>query len=743
MGEGRRGRAIAWPDGVAGRPSRLREWSYAARLPRWALRVGDWAEAETGPGRAILWTPIAFGLGIAIYFTASHEPVVWAPASAFALAALFVWLLRARPVGFTLAILVAALLAGFLTATLRTLRAEHPVLARPLFGASLSGWIETREERERTDRIIIALASFEPGRGSDAKLERVRISVRKGTAPPPGSFVSLKARLSPPLAPLRPGGYDFARDLYFQKIGATGFALGKIERLEAKDAAPFRVRFLSGVAGLRAVIDTRIRSALPGDAGAIASALITGSRDAISAPVNDAMYVSSLAHVLSISGYHMAVVAGVVFFVVRALLALSATIALGFPIKKWAAGLALIAATGYLVLSGAEIATQRAYLMTAVVLLGIMVDRAALTLRTLAIAALAVLVIAPEAVVHPSFQMSFAATLALIASYERGMPWATAAADTSIGARIALWGGREIASLFLASVVAGAATTLFAAYHFNRLAPYGTFANLLAMPVVSVIVMPAGLLALIAAPFGLDDWLWRLMGQGIEWMMYVAQWVASWPGAVGRIAAFGVTPLLMGTAALVIVCLLRTPLRFVVSLPLAVIALTLAIRTPQPDVLIAANSEAVAVRGPDGQFSVMRLGSDTFAIKQWLAADGDARTPGEKDLSAGFDCDAVGCVAVLSDGRLVAVALHAEAFADDCKRAAIVVSRRTAPSGCAAKLYDRGRADSALALTINRDGFAETRARAADSDRPWAPSAVTKLQAPDATPAEPDLREDD
>jgi competence protein ComEC len=211
VGEGRRGRAIAWPDGVAGRPSRLREWPYAARLPRWALRVGEWAEAETGPGRAILWTPIAFGLGIAIYFTASHEPLVWAPVGAFALAAIVVWLLRARPVGFTLAILSAALVAGFLTATLRTWRAEHTVLTRPLFGASLSGWIETREERERTDRIVIALASFEPGRGSDAKLERVRISVRKGTAPPPGSFVSLKARLSPPLAPLRPGGYAFRK----------------------------------------------------------------------------------------------------------------------------------------------------------------------------------------------------------------------------------------------------------------------------------------------------------------------------------------------------------------------------------------------------------------------------------------------------------------------------------------------------------------------------------------------------
>ncbi len=179
---------------------------------------------------------------------------------------------------------------------------------------------------------------------------------------------------------------------------------------------------------VRDAIDRRIRAAVPGDAGAIASALITGKRDAISSSVNDAMYVSSLAHVLSISGYHMAVVAGVVFFVIRALLALIPGIAIRHPIKKWGAVGALVAAALYLALSGAEVATQRAFIMTAIVLVGVMADRAALTLRTLAVAAMAVLLIAPEAVVHPSFQMSFAATLALVAAYERGLPWVTAGA---------------------------------------------------------------------------------------------------------------------------------------------------------------------------------------------------------------------------------------------------------------------------------------------------------------------------
>jgi competence protein ComEC len=170
--------------------------------------------------------------------------------------------------------------------------------------------------------------------------------------------------------------------------------------------------------------------------------------------VFDALFISGVGHVLSVSGYHMALVAGVVFFLVRASLALSPSLALRRPIKKWAAAAALVAAAGYLVLSGAEVATQRSFIMTAVVLVGVMADRPALTLRTIAVAALAVLLLAPEAVVHPSFQMSFAATLALIAAYERGMPWLAAAPGTSLGARVALWGVREAGFLIFASLVA-------------------------------------------------------------------------------------------------------------------------------------------------------------------------------------------------------------------------------------------------------------------------------------------------
>jgi competence protein ComEC len=464
--------------------------------------------------------------------------------------------------------------------------------------------------------------------------------------------------------------------------------------------------------------------------------------------------------VLSISGYHMAVVAGAVFFLVRALLALIPGFALRRPIKKWAALAAFAAATFYLLLSGAEVATQRSYYMTAIVLGAVLIDRQALTLRTLAAAAILVLLIAPEAVVHPSFQMSFAATLALIAAYEGGLPWTTRHADTSLGARVALWGLFEVAGLIFASLIAGTATMPYAAYHFHRLAPYGVLANLLAMPIVSAWVMPAGLLALVAMPFGFDGMLWQLMGQGIEWMIAVAMWVASLPGAVGRMAAFSTGPLLLCTAGLVLMCLLRSPLRW--SGAVIVIAATLwAIRTPLPDVLIAPGGDVIAVRGDDGRLAVVKKGYDGFAIKEWLAADADARTTADPTLAEGVACDPVGCTARLANRSLVALALDAEAFAEDCRRAVLVVSSRTAPPECAAMVIDRARRtrSGAMALRWNENGWDITPARPDGYDRPWARARPPAGAAPsasehtspaprpaakrDATPKAADLAPDD
>lgn len=720
----------------------------------WRRRLSEWALSETAPGRLLPWLPVAFCLGIAGYFSTAREPAWWAACGlAFATIAIAFWA-RRRPLGFPIALGFAATAAGFCVATLQTARIAHPVLQVATWNAQVAGFVEARQERERSDRIVVRVHIFEAARVTE-KPDRVRVAVRKGTAPAVGSFVAFKARLSPPLAPLRPGGYDFARDMYFQEIGASGYVLGKIKTETPPVAPGFRLRVASFVEGMREGLDDRIRAVLAGDLGSIASALITGKRDAISTPVNDAMYISSLAHVLSISGYHMAVVAGLVFFAIRAGLALVPSLAIRRPIKKWAAIGALVAAAFYLLLSGAEVATQRSFIMIAIVLVGVMIDRPAITFRTLTVAAFGVLLLAPQSVVHPSFQMSFAATLALVAAYQYGLPW-RADADTSLGARVALWGGREIAGLLLASLVAGLATTPYAAFHFHRVAPYGMLANLLAMPVVSALVMPMGILGVLTMPFGFDAVFWRLMGDGIDWMIGVVLWVTSLPGSVGHMAAFGTGPLLLGTGGLLLMCLLRTPLRWS-GAALAIVASLWALSVPRPDVLVSGDGQAAAVRGADGRLAFLHSGRDTFAVKEWLAADGDARQPKHPSLRDGVRCDAIGCTAKLADGRVVAFALSVEAFEEDCARAAAVISPRQSPleglGACKALLIDRPawRAHGATALYRSGDRFEQRVSHPPGTDRPWArgqasterPRTLRRSSAPDATPKREDLDEGD
>src|SRR3954447_3799814 len=613
MAEGK-GRVRTWdvarPRGVAWRPDTRLIGDAREALERWFA-------TDTAAGRLLPWLPVCFGIGIVIYFAAEHEPALWGGVPLAGVLAVITYIARARPVAFPLLIGVTAAAAGFAIATVKTARVAHPILQHSAWNVPLSGFIEVREQREKTDRIVVRVHSIE-GRLRDAP-DRVRLSVKKRMAPPVGTFVQVNTRLNPPLRPLRPGGYDFSRALSFQRIGATGFVTGAIRIAEPPVPPSAWVRYATTIAQMRGVIDTRIRAALSGDEAAIASALLTGARDAISTPVNDALFISGLGHVLSISGYHMAVVAGVVFFAIRGLLALVPLLTVGFPIKKWSAAVALAAALFYLLLSGSEVATQRSFFMTAVVLIAVLVDRRAVTFRTLAVAAMIVLAIAPEALVHPSFQMSFAATLGLVALVQVGMPALFASPENSATARVALWGGREIAMLALVSLVAGLATMPYAAFHFHRVTPYGVLANLAARPVVSVVVMPAGLLGLVAMPFGFDGLFWAIMGIGIDWMIYVTQWVAALPGAVGRIAAFGTGPLIASSVGIILLGLLRTPLRWSGAGAVALAGVWVLVIS-QPEVLISADGH-VAVRGRDRRLHLMRTGKDGFLMKEWLAAD--------------------------------------------------------------------------------------------------------------------------
>src|SRR5436190_15237038 len=243
---GRRGYAGTWPPRATA-PAGGYGPSRPALSAPFIETLRQWVRAEAGAGRLLPWVPVAFGTGIAFYFAADHEPVLAVAAIvAFVLCATAVLLRRHKM--FPVAVMVAALAAGFAVATWKTARISHGVLARPMFSVSLTGFVETRDIRERTDRFVLRVATMESPRGS-IKLERVRLSVKKGTAPAVGSFVELKARLQPPLGPQRPGSYDFGRDMYFQRIGASGFVLGSIKAVTPPDSGGLGLRYSAFMQG--------------------------------------------------------------------------------------------------------------------------------------------------------------------------------------------------------------------------------------------------------------------------------------------------------------------------------------------------------------------------------------------------------------------------------------------------------------------------------------------------------------
>jgi competence protein ComEC len=733
--------AIAWTDavGASGRGEFLS--AIAAKF-----RSAFAEEAEQG--RLAPWLAAGFCAGVLLYFAAPSEPS-WVAACVFFVAA--AWLsfgLRERALAWAVTAMIAAVAAGFATGSARGAMAAHPVLTAPTATVTLQGFVEARDATARSDRIVLRLTKTD-AKSKQAIPERIRLAFRKGLAPGVGEHVELRARLRPLVGPIRPGGYDFAVGAYFLGLGATGFVLGRSKAAPTDIAVPITIRFNARVDTMRRGLAERVRATLPGDTGAIAAALVTGIRDHISHDANEAMRISGLYHVISISGLHMALVAGVLFAFVRGGLALIPGLALRRPIKKYAALMALAGVTFYLLLSGAEVATQRSYIMIAIVLAGVLIDRPALTLRTLAAAVVVTLIISPEAVLNPGFQMSFAATLALISFYERWVPLVSAPPPTGASA-IGAWSSRAGRWILLGaatSFIAGLATAIYAAFHFHRLAPYGVLANVLSMPLIGLVIMPGALLGVILLPFGFDAVGWTAMGYGIEGMIRIAKFITSLGGAEGRIAAFGAGAVLLGTLALLILAIPATRLRLL-GLPFAAIALAMMWSGPRYDVMIDAEGDVVALRMEDGTLSIHANKSDRFTVENWLAASGLA--PDARRNT--FTCDQNGCTGKLAGGSIVAVPKTATALLEDCGRAALIVANRSVPASCTSAVIDRNTlaTTGAIALKKTMNGWEAYPSRAPNADRPWygrakAPDGnalsrlnpqQTKQAAPLAPPAE-------
>ena len=483
---------------------------------------------------------------------------------------------------------------------------------------------------------------------------------------------SALASLRPPPAPAEPGAWDFGRQAWFQRIGAVGFIYGAPTPMIPPDGEAGGL--LSWLSQIRHWVSARILAHTSPSAGPFAAALLTGDRSAIEKTALKAMRDSGLAHLLAISGLHVGLIAGFIFFATRGLLALIEPVALRAPIKKWAAACALLGAAAYLLLSGMSVPTQRAFVMVGVVLVAIMLDRASLSMRLIAWAALLALAIAPESMLGPSFQMSFAAATALIATYE---------AARGLFARMAARGGLVLrpvvyaAGVTLTSLVAGIATGPFAVYHFNRIADYGLLANLGAVPITGFWIMPWGLVALILMPLGLEGIALAPMGWGIDAVVWIARQVAAQPGAVSLVPAMATAALLAISVGGLWLCLWRSRWRF---LGIVVIGggIVLAGLERRPDVLVNGDAKVMATRGEDGRLWISTRQRGRFVSDVWLRRDGQAEAPtwprgGKSAPAAGIRCDTLGCIQRRGD-RTIAFVRDPRAFEEDCSRADVVVS---------------------------------------------------------------------
>lgn len=684
-------------------------------------RIARDAAAEAASGRLILWLPVAYAIGILLYFGASREPSLAAAWLVTALVATAAALARARPVAFGVLVAVGAVAAGFATASLRTALVDHASISTPPKGpVRLSGFVEKVEHRATGDRILLRL---DPGpvRGLDPVPEVVRLSLRRGWAPHVGAHVTQLAQFLPPLGPSMPGAHDFGRVPWFKGIGGVGFGFGRPKPAEPAEP-PWPVRLAMAVDAVRTGLAERIRTSLSGTAAEIAIALVAGDRSAIPPQVEESMRVSGLTHILSISGLHMALVAGTLFALVRAGLALLPWLALRLPIKSIAAVVALCGSAVYLTLSGNDTPAQRSFVMTALVLGGVLAGRPALTLRTVGVAAVAVLAFTPEAALDPGTQMSFAATLALVAAYERLRPLRALPRPDGIAGQAATWLLVLVGGTALTSLVAGLATAPYGIFHFQRVAPYGLLANLAAMPAVSFLVMPFGLIGVLLMPFGWDHLAWPVMGFGIDVMVGVSDRIAALPGADIRVDALSPVTLAWLSVALLMACLLRGLLALGAAVPLG-LALAFAGPPPRPDILVAPDAQTVAVRGSDGRLSVLGGRSQRLIVEQWLTREGDRRAAGSKGLDSAFTCDLLGCTAPLPGGGTIAVSHHADSLEADCLEARIVVTRDPPPRACPARVLtpERLMRTGTVAFFFADGRLKEEPTRRPNVDRPWMP----------------------
>ena len=611
------------------------------------------AQARAQVDRLFVWTPVAFGAGAASYLALKNEPAVWPAALVCATLAGASVLVTAR--GWSrglhaLATLAAVAAAGFCVAKLRSDHVAAPIVPAGLGVATVEGFVVDVDTPGASGPRLLIAPTWIGGLSPDQLPLRVRIVMPPTGIAAPGTAIRVRALLDPPPSPAAPGAYDFARDAWFAGEGGVGLARGSPEIIDAPPA-PWRLRLLMAVNAFRWATARRLATDMDralggqaGDAAGLAVAVTTSHQDWLTPEVRNDLRSAGLAHMLAIAGLHTAALSGFVFFGLRLLIAAWPWLAVHVPGKKVAAVGALAAVLAYLVLSGAHAPARRAAITASVAFIAILLDRRAVSLRSLALAALIILATEPEVVVQPGFEMSFCATAALVALAE---VWPRAPRPSGLPWPIALFQRARdgFAALFVVSLVAGAATGPFAIQHFNRIANYGVFANLTADLVASVVMMPALAVALLC----------ELMGRGLaEPALFVAGWAArailglghlfaTAPAAGVATSAAPQIALLISYFGILFVCLWTGWLRWL-GLPLAA-AVALWPRPPAPVAWIAGDGgDAAVVAG--GHEVALRPAVRTYATDLWAQRRGLV-VPADMQQARGalFDCDYWSCVA--------------------------------------------------------------------------------------------------
>jgi competence protein ComEC len=678
------------------------------------------ARYEAEGDRRLLWLPVFFGAGIAVYFSLAVEPPLWlGPAAAVGAAALAGALRRQRGAG-EAALLLFLFAAGLALAGETTRERHTPMLERRLGPVAVAGRVVDVDVLGNGWRLIVAPDAL-PGLDPGSRMPYLRLHVPPSSdALFPGDRVAVKAVLYPVPGPIPPGSRDMQRDLYFAGIGAVGYSYGGARRIAAPEAAAGGWR--ERLRALRSAMTERITAVLPGSTGGVAAALITGKRGAVAEEVKEAFRNSGLSHLLAIAGLHLGLVAAFVFFAVRGGLALIPWVALRFPIKKIAAAAALVVLTGYLLISGAAIPTERAFVMNGLVFLAILLDRLRISMRVCAIAAAAVLAIDPASLVGVSFQMSFGAVAALIAAYETfGAQLARVLHGRSLVGQILGYCGAVVVTTLVATI----GTLPFSVYHFHRIALYSPLANVVAVPVSALWTLPWGVAACLLMPFGLERLALVPMGWGIDLTIRVSEAVSGLPGDVWAMPHLPTAGLVLVALGGLWLCLWQGGWRrwgaVAVAAGLALMALT-----RPPDIVIADIGRFVALRAADGHYFALSGHRSDIAGSILTEDTGEALTPWPSPAAPapGLDCAGELC-RYGARGRQVAIVTGSAALPLDCRTFDAIIAQVPAGFRCRATIPVIDRIDSwrlgAVALWLDPAGIAVESANAARGDRPWVP----------------------